>query len=91
MMVNGKRYEASFIQLPAPRDSILKDLEPIDDNLRLTITDEDGNNVNMRAYLALIAKYSNNSVWFKISEQYGKYYITLFYDNGNNRAYGEDL
>ena len=31
------------------------------------------------------------SVWFMISEIYGKYYITMFYDNEYNRADGEDL
>lgn len=30
-------------------------------------------------------------VWFMISEHYGKYYITMFYDNEYNRANGEDL
>ena len=31
------------------------------------------------------------SVWFMIAEYYGKYYITMFYDNEYNRANGEDL
>lgn len=31
------------------------------------------------------------SVWFMISEQYGKYYINIFYDNEYNKANGEDL
>lgn len=31
------------------------------------------------------------SVWFMITEQYGKYGIIMFYDNGYNRANGEDL
>lgn len=30
-------------------------------------------------------------VWFMISEYYGKYYITMYYDNEYNRADGEDL
>ena len=33
----------------------------------------------------------NRFVWFTISELYGKYYITMFYDNEFNRAHGEDL
>lgn len=36
----------------------------------------------------LIAK---KSVWFRISEQDGGYYINMFYDNEYNRANGEDL
>lgn len=35
--------------------------------------------------------YSKKSVWFIISGEYGKYYITMFYDNEYNRANGEDL
>lgn len=31
------------------------------------------------------------SVWFMISDVYGKYFITMFYDNEYNRANGEDL
>lgn len=30
-------------------------------------------------------------VWFRICEHYGKYYITMFYDNEYNHANGEDL
>lgn len=35
--------------------------------------------------------FGNNSVWFMIGEEYGKYRILLFYDNNNNAANGEDL
>lgn len=34
---------------------------------------------------------SKRSVWFTISKSYGRYYITIFYDNKYNRANGEDL
>lgn len=34
---------------------------------------------------------SKKPVWFMISERFGKYYITMFYDNEYNRANGEDL
>ena len=34
---------------------------------------------------------SNGSVWFKIFEYYGKYYIGLYYDNLINSPNGEDL
>ena len=30
-------------------------------------------------------------VWFMISESYGQYYITMFYDNEYNHSDGEDL
>ena len=34
---------------------------------------------------------SNRAVWFTISEYYGGYYISMYYDNGYNKASGEDL
>lgn len=90
MRVNDKRYEASFIQLPEPRDSILQEIEPLN-NVVMTISDDNGNKIDLHSYLEMLTKYSKNSVWFKIEEQYGEFFITLFYDNGNNRANGEDL
>ena len=33
----------------------------------------------------------NRPVWFRITENYGKYYILMFYDNKYNEANGEDL
>ena len=39
----------------------------------------------------LSTKPPKKPVWFMISENYGQYYITMFYDNEYNRANGEDL
>ena len=33
----------------------------------------------------------NGCVWYTISSYYGKYYISMYYDNLNNKAKGEDL
>ena len=38
-----------------------------------------------------VIQISNGSVWFKIFEHYGKYYIGLYYDNLLNAPNGEDL
>lgn len=38
-----------------------------------------------------VIQMSNSSVWFKIFEHYGKYYIGLYYDNSLNAPNGEDL
>ena len=38
-----------------------------------------------------VIQMSNSSVWFKIFEHYGKYYIGLYYDNLRNAPNGEDL
>ena len=34
---------------------------------------------------------SKKPVWFRIVEHYGKYYITMYYDNEYNHVDGEDL
>lgn len=34
---------------------------------------------------------ANKVVWFRISEHYGQYYISMYYDNIYNKANGEDL
>ena len=31
------------------------------------------------------------SVWFRIFENMGKYYVSIYYDNEYNKANGEDL
>lgn len=38
-----------------------------------------------------VIQMSNNSVWFKIFEYHGEYYIGLYYDNLLNKPNGEDL
>ena len=38
-----------------------------------------------------VIQMSNSSIWFKIFEHYGKYYIGLYYDNLLNAPNGEDL
>ena len=43
--------------------------------------------VTMYAFEKAIKK----PVWFIITENYGKYLITMYYDNEYNRANGEDL
>ena len=50
---------------------------------QVPITEEDSK--------AWAEKAINKHVWFRIFESYGKYYITMFYDNKYNQANGEDL
>lgn len=39
----------------------------------------------------IVEKNSKRSVWFMINENYGKYYISMYYDNEYNMGNGEDL
>ena len=40
---------------------------------------------------SVVDAMEKRSVWFMIYNNYGKYRITMYYDNGYNRANGEDL
>lgn len=97
--VHKKRYEAVFYQLPTTIDTVAirEKLRPI---LLSEYTEEQLANptqeiksVIYHLYNAyLFEDYSKRPVWFMISSDfYGKYYITMFYDNEYNRANGEDL
>lgn len=94
MGVHNKRYEAIFYQLPEGealeqlQSTILKDVQSKYTQEQLDApTDEIRNEIINR----MIDTLKNKPVWFMISEFYGKYYITMFYDNEYNRPNGEDL
>ena len=100
MTVNNKRYEADYFQMNVAeidtltlQEEVLKkvlskytaeQLEKMSNEERTSI----GENF---AFDYIIDKMEKLSVWFMIKEEYGKYYILLYYDNGYNQANGEDL
>lgn len=98
MTVNKKRYEASYMQLATAMDTIA-----IQKEMQLAIlskytedeisnpTEELKNKMLTTALSCIVEQNSKRSVWFMINEYYGKYYITMFYDNRYNMANGEDL
>lgn len=99
MSVNNKRYQAVFYQLPTKEldSAVLK--KELNDYLLKKYTQEQISNPTeeirndmMKEGLSyMLDKFAKKVVWFMISEFYGKYYITMFYDNEYNRANGEDL
>lgn len=99
MTVNNKRYQASYLQLPQNVDSASIAQETIEfirnkygsEEAIAKMTEDEKINVISSAMVHLIEKYSDNSVWFMISERYGRYGILLYYDNKKNQANGEDL
>ena len=98
MAVNKKRYEAIFYQLPEAdeleqlKSTILKDVQNKYTPEELeTPTDEIRNEIITTSFGKMIDALKNKPVWFMISEAYGKYYISMFYDNEYNRPNGEDL
>jgi len=93
--VKKKRYEAVFYQVPDMDSAIIA--KEFKDFLLREYTEEQISNlteeeVQKKKILYALDKIDKKSVWFMISEErYGKYYITMFYDNEYNRASGEDL
>lgn len=91
MTVHNKRYEASFTQTGGI--DALK--ESFSGMLKEQYTDEEWNNPSeeLQEKLNDLALFlcSKKSVWFMIAEHRGRYYITMYYDNDNNRSNGEDL
>lgn len=98
MSVHHKRYEALFYQLPEGealdnlRNSVLEQVQSkyTHDQLQ-NLSDNDKTEILTETLSSLIEAVHNKPVWFMISEHYGKYYITMFYDNEYNRAQGTDL
>lgn len=102
MITHNKRYEAVFYQQPAAMDSvtIMKEIMPVvlskytKEQLENPTEELKSDIIKFSTEYAttyIIEQYSKKPVWFMISENYGKYYITMFYDNEYNRANGEDL
>lgn len=96
--VRDKRYEAVFYQLPDGetleqlKANILSQAQAKYTPEQLqNLSDDDKSEIITESLPAIIDAVRNKSVWFMISELYGKYYITMFYDNEYNRAQGEDL
>ena len=97
MAVNNKRYEAVFYQLINNHKEIaINELTPYlkdkysEDELA-NLSKKSREEIEELIYDFLLEKSSKKSVWFIISEYYGEYGITMYYDNEYNRANGEDL
>ena len=99
MTVRKKRYEAAYCQLPSTvvdSASMAREMLPVffakySIEQIANATEESRIEMVTNVLMELLDKYSKKSVWFMISEHYGKYYITMFYDNEYNRANGADL
>ena len=102
--VHDKQYSATFIYNPLYGNDELRDKvinEVVEENKLLLekkgITSEEfySNKDNyIQVFSSIVDKIfqmSNSSVWFKIYDYYGKYYIGLYYDNLINSPNGEDL
>ena len=97
MSVHNKRYEASYYQVTNQLDSVtmtnkLQELIASKYGTDFSnLTEEQQMNIISSSIAYYLSLYKDNSVWFMITEQYGRYGILMYYDNNRNRANGEDL
>ena len=100
MAVNNKRYQASYYQVSeSDLDTTgftqwaeIKLLAKMTLSGKESFTEEEMRNYMIELLLTYYdEKCSHKSVWFMISERYGRYFINIYYDNKNNEANGEDL
>lgn len=100
MLVNKKNYDAVFFQIPnmekldtlASQEKIRNELLKIFSPEQLANPNDEVVQRSKDIALQLAMDMTiNKSVWFRICESYGEYYITMYYDNEYNKADGEDL
>ena len=85
----GKRFQAAYYQVD--KESVAKSLLNKYSKEQLANTE----NLSIEDQIHIAEAYQNScahkQVWFMISENLGKYYITMYYDNVLNMANGDDL
>ncbi|MBQ8438679.1 MAG: hypothetical protein IJX21_08035 [Alistipes sp.] len=87
--VNNKRYQAGFYQVD--KEMLAQTLlnkytaEQLTTSEELSLEDK----INVLGTVQKLC--AHKSVWFYISESYGEYGITMYYDNILNQANGDDL
>lgn len=98
MLINAKRYENSFFQSPDLIDSITFANKFKEEVLKIYSeeelaepTKEIQKEILSIGFQHYYEEASKRMVWFMIHEEFGKYRIVMYYDNGYNRANGEEL
>lgn len=100
MSLHNKRYEAAYYQVTEDdMDTTIvqkwffdKILEEYGEEKWEGMSESERQNASMSLALDyLLENTSKRSVWFMISEQYGRFSINIYYDNEYNHSNGEDL
>lgn len=97
--IKNKRYQASYFQVPEggiDSTTIAQEAQTFiyskySQEQLSSFTEEQRQELMTELLQYMTDKLYKKSVWFMIAEQYGEYYILLYYDNGYNQANGEDL
>lgn len=95
ILVKNKRFDAYFYQKPDKinEEDAIK-LEKLQNSYNEAIMSGDFSNIKelTREAINMFMKvFQNKSVWFMITENYGKYSLAIFYENGYNMPHGEEL
>jgi len=100
--VRNKRFDAGFMQMTNPKNP-QNAPEKIQQELTQKIneicpaeefiakSEKEKEEITKEAAMSIVQEAAMRSVWFMISEKYGKFSLILFYDNEYNNAHGEDL
>lgn len=98
MSAHHKHYDALFYQKPTDIDTLAfvnearsRLADKYTESQLENPTDEIAEDLQRVALAMMVEMITKKAVWFRICDYYGKYYITMFYDNEYNRAQGEDL
>lgn len=100
MSLYNKRYEAAYYQVTEDDmdTTIVQEwifdiiLEEYGEEKWEDMSESERQNASMSLALDyLLENISKKSVWFMISEQYGRFSINIYYDNEYNHSNGEDL
>lgn len=90
--IKNKRYQATFYQESGSIDKKTEsDLEKKYGVTNPEDLPEDKKMEYLKNCINDFLDMASRQVWFMIGEQYGKYYIQMYYDNCYNKANGEDL
>lgn len=100
MNAHNKRYQAAYYQISeADKDTtgltqwvVEKAMEEYTEAEIQRLTEQEVQRMKIALLMFYMnEKVSHKSVWFMITERFGRYYIHIFYDNVLNQANGEDL
>lgn len=91
VMVNKKKYQVAFSQVN--KEYAIDIYERLNEVKNTSIDRIDTTSLTNSAIegSVLLSSLLNKTVWFMINEYYGEYGIVIYYDNGYNKANGEDL
>ena len=91
LLVHKKTYQLIFYQRTAVYDSLTLQINTLKEKQASNNTDTDQLVTLFTNQIKETYKCFNKKVWVNLSKSSGGYYITIFYDNVDNEANGEEL